>query len=85
MYSAFDRWAYLSHMLTVISMFSPCTQWVFGPLSPVTGEWQAAAAGLGGQGMKCKADFEVDPCGDQHWPDAVQSHLTGFEGFGWFD
>ena len=22
-------------MLTVISMFSPCTQWVFGPLSPV--------------------------------------------------
>ena len=35
MYSAFDRWAYLSHMLTVISMFSPCTQWVFGPLSPV--------------------------------------------------
>ena len=23
-------------MLTVISMFSPCTQWVFGPLSPVT-------------------------------------------------
>ena len=36
MYSAFDRWAYLSHMLTVISMFSPCTQWVFGPLSPVS-------------------------------------------------
>ena len=25
-------------MLTVISMFSPCTQWVFGPLSPVTGD-----------------------------------------------
>ena len=23
-------------MLTVLSMFSPCTQWVFGPLSPVT-------------------------------------------------
>ena len=23
-------------MLTAISMFSPCTQWVFGPLSPVT-------------------------------------------------
>ena len=22
-------------MLTAISMFSPCTQWVFGPLSPV--------------------------------------------------
>jgi len=22
-------------MLTVLSMFSPCTQWVFGPLSPV--------------------------------------------------
>ena len=36
MYSAFDHWAYLSHMLTVISMFSPCTQWVFGPLSPVS-------------------------------------------------
>ena len=35
MYSAFDRWAHWSHMLTVISMFSPCTQWVFGPLSPV--------------------------------------------------
>ena len=35
MYSAFDHWAYWSHMLTVISMFSPCTQWVFGPLSPV--------------------------------------------------
>ena len=35
MYSAFDHWAYLSHMLTAISMFSPCTQWVFGPLSPV--------------------------------------------------
>ena len=35
MYSAFDHWAYLSHMLTGISMFSPCTQWVFGPLSPV--------------------------------------------------
>ena len=39
MYSAFDRWAYLSHMLTAISMFSPCTQWVFGPLSPVTDNW----------------------------------------------
>ena len=25
-------------MLTVISMFSPCTQWVFGPLSPVSGD-----------------------------------------------
>ena len=25
-------------MLTVISMFSPYTQWVFGPLSPVNGE-----------------------------------------------
>ena len=36
MYSAFDHWAYWSHMLTVISMFSPCTQWVFGPLSPVS-------------------------------------------------
>ena len=24
-------------MLTVISMFSPCAQWVFGPLSPVCG------------------------------------------------
>ena len=36
MYSAFDHWAYWSHMLTGISMFSPCTQWVFGPLSPVT-------------------------------------------------
>jgi len=35
MYSAFDRWAHWSHMLTVLSMFSPCTQWVFGPLSPV--------------------------------------------------
>ena len=23
-------------MLTVISMFLPCTQWVFGPLSPVS-------------------------------------------------
>ena len=23
-------------MLTAISMFSPCTQWVFGPLSPVS-------------------------------------------------
>ena len=30
-------------MLTVLSMFSPCTQWVFGPLSPVSGfeEWEA--------------------------------------------
>ena len=36
MYSAFDHWAYWSQMLTVISMFLPCTQWVFGPLSPVT-------------------------------------------------
>ena len=36
MYSVFDHWAYWSHMLTVISMFSPCTQWVFGPLSPVS-------------------------------------------------
>ena len=36
MYSAFDHWAYWSQMLTVISMFSPCTQWVFGPLSPVS-------------------------------------------------
>jgi len=36
MYSAFDHWAYWSHMLTAISMFSPCTQWVFGPLSPVS-------------------------------------------------
>ena len=35
MYSAFDHWAYWSQMLTVISMFLPCTQWVFGPLSPV--------------------------------------------------
>jgi len=23
-------------MLTALSMFSPCTQWVFGPLSPVS-------------------------------------------------
>ena len=37
MYSAFDHWAYWSQMLTAISMFSPCTQWVFGPLSPVSG------------------------------------------------
>ena len=37
MYSAFDHWTYWSQMLTAISMFSPCTQWVFGPLSPVTG------------------------------------------------
>ena len=36
MYSAFDHWAYLSQMLTVISMFLPCTRWVFGPLSPVS-------------------------------------------------
>ena len=36
MYSAFDHWAYWSQMLTVISMFLPCTQWVFGPLSPVS-------------------------------------------------
>ena len=36
MYSAFDHWAYWSHMLTAISMFSPCAQWVFGPLSPVS-------------------------------------------------
>jgi len=35
MYSAFDHWEYWSHMLTVLSMFSPCTQWVFGSLSPV--------------------------------------------------
>ena len=35
MYSGFDHWAYWSQMLTAISMFSPCTQWVFGPLSPV--------------------------------------------------
>ena len=35
MYSAFDHWAYWSHILTVISMFSPCTQWVFGLLFPV--------------------------------------------------
>ena len=39
MYSAFDHWAYWSHMLTGISMFSPCTQWVFGPLSPVLPIW----------------------------------------------
>jgi len=37
MYSAFDHWAHWSYMLTVPSMFSPCTQWVFGPLSPVSG------------------------------------------------
>jgi len=37
MYSIFNHWAYWSHMLTVLSMFSPCTQWVFGPLSPVRG------------------------------------------------
>jgi len=43
MYSAFDCWAYWSHMLTAISMFSPCTQWVFGPLSPVS----ATAPGRG--------------------------------------
>ena len=36
MYSAFDHWAYWSQMLTVISMFLPYTQWVFGPLSPVS-------------------------------------------------
>jgi len=41
MYSAFDHWAYWSHMLTVISMFSPCTQWVFGPLSPVPGAYSS--------------------------------------------
>ena len=35
MYSAFNHWAHWSHMLTVLSMFLPCTQWVFGPLSPV--------------------------------------------------
>jgi len=34
-YSTFNHWAYWSHMLIVLSMFSPCTQWVFGPLSPV--------------------------------------------------
>ena len=49
MYSAFDRWAYLSHMLTVISMFSPCTQWVFGPLSPVRGAAQIYTT----DGAKC--------------------------------
>jgi len=37
MYSKFNHWAHWNHMLTVLSMFSPCTQWVFGPLSPVTG------------------------------------------------
>ena len=31
-------------MLTVISMFSPCTQWVFGPLSPVTPDPSRASA-----------------------------------------
>ena len=36
MYSAFNHWAHWSHMLTVLSMFLPCTQWVFGPLSPVS-------------------------------------------------
>jgi len=28
-------------MLTVLSMFSPCTQWVFGPLSPVSLVWSS--------------------------------------------
>jgi len=36
MYSTFNHWAHWSHMLTALSMFSLCTQWVFGPLSPVT-------------------------------------------------
>jgi len=36
MYSTFNHWAHRSHMLTALSMFSPCTQWVFGPLSPVS-------------------------------------------------
>jgi len=36
MYSTFNHWAHWSYMLTALSMFSPCTQWVFGPLYPVT-------------------------------------------------
>ena len=50
MYSAFDCWAYWSHMLTVISMFSPCTQWVFGPLSPVSSDYVVGLlSNLGGR------------------------------------
>jgi len=42
MYSTFNHWAHWSHMLTVLSMFSPCTQWVFRPLSPV---WRSSGSG----------------------------------------
>jgi len=56
MYSAFDRWAYWSHMLTAISMFSPCTQWVFGPLSPVTANNEAK-----------RLKFRFEHGGKKHW------------------
>ena len=41
-------------MLTVLSMFSPCTQWVFGPLSPV------------GFGCVVVAKFDLQEIGNPH-------------------
>ena len=53
MYSVFDHWAYLSHMLSVISMFSPCAQWVFGPLSPVNVRESAGPRKVGNKSKSC--------------------------------
>jgi hypothetical protein len=36
MYPTFDHWAYVDHLLPILTMYSPCTHWVFGPLPPVS-------------------------------------------------
>jgi hypothetical protein len=35
MYPTFNHWAYVDHLLPMLTMYSPCTHWVFGPLPPV--------------------------------------------------
>jgi hypothetical protein len=36
MYPTFDHWAYVDHLLPMLTMYSPCTHWVFGPSPPVS-------------------------------------------------
>jgi hypothetical protein len=36
MYPTFDHWAYVDHLLPMLTMCSPCAHWVFGPSPPVS-------------------------------------------------
>ena len=43
MYLIFNCWVHCGQMLSVPTMYSPCTHWVYGSLSPVwrtNGQWQ---------------------------------------------